>query len=689
MWVGFASVAWWWGAGCPKSSPDAEPVPEPAAPALALREDLVETLHGVRVADPYRWLEDGEAEGVVAFTADRRAEFLAATADLPQRTALYDRAQQLWRYDDETARSPCLQGAREIFRTKRADQDKWAIWVAEGPDDAGRIVLDPNTWAQTETLASFRPSPDCRYAVYGKAEAGDEDPALAVLDLDTGETLPDTFRGWKQGGVVWAHGRDGAAPEGFWYSSKPLPTEKPDGGHFYHHRVWWHALGTEAEQDELVLADDEVKEHYHGVSVSEDGRWQLRYQTRFNTNRLWLVDLQADPPEPVAVATEMDGEYRGQVLGETLLIVTDHDAPRRRVMATSTATPGREHWRELIGQTEDTLRSVAAVGGRLYAIYQHDAATKIVAHELDGTRIGEVALPTIGSASVSGWFSKPEVRIRFGSFARPNTVYRLEGGDLEVIHAPAIPVEPALLDRIVVDQAWFHSADGTRVPMFVVHDRDATGPLPTLLTGYGGFNVSRTPRFSTTYAMWIERGGIVAIPQPARRGRVRQGVARGGDARAQAERLRRLPRRRPVARRRGLDGARAARHRGGIERRLARLRRRHPAPRPVRRRAVQGPADRHGPLPQVRPRQHLVRGVRQRRGRRPDRLPARLLALPRRRRGDGLPSDPRRRIPPTTRGPIPPTPASSTPPCSGPIAIAAPSSPSSSTSSPTRVTAAA
>jgi prolyl oligopeptidase len=499
--------------GCLKAAPEQAAAPPVVPDPTTEREARVETLHGVEVADPYRWLEDGSAEAVATWSERRDTEFRAFTDDLPLRQALYDRAQALWRYDDETVRVECQVGQRALYRTKRADQDKWVVHLAEGPDDPGRVVIDPNTWARTETLAGFYPSPDCTKAVYGKANAGDENPVLAVLDLDTLEVGPDTFRGWRQGGVSWA--LDGS---GVWYSSRPLAEEKPDGGHFYFPRVWWHALGAEAAQDRLVLADDEVKEYYHHVDVSEDGRWLLLYQGRFNVNRLWLQDLtKGDHGERIDVATELDGEYSGWVVGDRLVVLTDWEAPRRRVMTAPLATPQREHWEELIPEAEDTLVSLSPVGGRLYVEYQHDASSKILVYELDGTAAGEVPLPTLGSASVGGWFGKPEVRVTFTSFGHPSSVYRYDPasqGALELLKASGIPIEPELLERIVVDQAWFHSKDGTEVPMFVVHAGapGEAGPRPTLLTGYGGFDISLTPKFSTTYAMWLEQGGVVAIP---------------------------------------------------------------------------------------------------------------------------------------------------------------------------------
>jgi prolyl oligopeptidase len=497
--------------GCPKAD-----VPPPApAPTVDLteRRDVVDTLATadgtLEVHDPYRWLEDADSPEVTAWTEERNADFAAFTDPLPIRTELYGELQALLRYDDATVPVPCLLGTRTTWSTKRADQDKWVVHVSNGPGDPGRVVVDPNTWEKTEQLAGFWESPDCRYAVVGKARGGDENAELTVLDLDTLQPQPDTFRGWKHGGISWRNDNSG-----FWYTAKPTAEEKPDGEHFYWHRVWWHTLGSAASADTLAQSNEQTKESYHGVYLDETGRWQLQGEWLGDKNKLWLLDVGKPGLERVPVAVDMDAQHRAEVVDDKLLVVTNWNAPKRRLMVADVAKPGREHWKELIPEGQDTLLNVAAVGGRLFATYAHDVATRIVVYGLDGKAQGEIPLPTLGTASVSGYWSKPEVRVHFASFGTPSTVYTWdpEKNALTLLKAPAIPVDPALLARIAVDQVWFHSKDGTAIPMFVVHDREAKGPGPVLLTGYGGFDNPMAPQFGTTYLLWVERGAAVAIP---------------------------------------------------------------------------------------------------------------------------------------------------------------------------------
>lgn len=471
-------------------------------------QDLVETLHGVRVADPFRWLEPSDAAEVRAWQEAWTAIAAERLGRLPQRSWLASRLEQLWRYDDLTPDSPCLRSERRWYATKRADQDKWALWQREEPDAEGRLVLDPNTWERTQTLGGSWSSPDGRYLAYGVARGGDENPVLRVLDLETGQHLPDRFRGWKQGTVSWRHDNSG-----FYYASKPLPGEVPGGEEHYWHRVWWHPLGTDGSQDVVVFEDPKVKEHYHGAQVSEDGQWLVLTRTRFQKSEIFLQDLWAGG-EPVPVATGFDADYQAWVVGSRVLLLTDRDAPRYRVLSASVHAPGREHQVELIPEhPDDTLSGLAPVGGRLYVVYQHAAHTRIDVRELSGAFSHALPLPGIGTASVSGFWSKPEVRVSYQSFATPPCEYRYnpDTRQLDLVHRAPIALD---VSRMVVEQVWYSSKDGTAVPMFLVHRDDVVqhGDNPVFLTGYGGFNVSRNPVFATTYALWVEAGGVLAMP---------------------------------------------------------------------------------------------------------------------------------------------------------------------------------
>ncbi len=493
----------------PTPAPDAGPAAEaPTGPSyLARRGDDADVLHGTRVADPYRWLEDGKAADVRAWEELHMARYTSAVDALPQRAWLAQRFDHLWRYDDESVPTPCMRGKAEGFWTKRKDQDKWVLHLRDKPGAAARVILDPNTWGETETLGGASFSDDCGLLAYGVARAGDENPVYRVLDTSTGEHLPDTLAGWRQGGVSWL-----PDASGFYYSAQPKAGEVAAGDEYYFSRVYFHRLGTTADQDAVVFEDREHREHFHGASVSEDGRWLVLTRSKFYEQEVFLQDLRKKGAKPVPVVTGFGHEYYVEAIGDRLLILTNWDAPRRRVMIASTTRPGREHWKELVPQGPDLIDGTSAVGDTLYVSSLHDASTRITAYDVKGKKLRDVTLPGIGSAGVSGYWSKPETRLYFTSFATPSAQYRydVKQDRLTEIWRSPVDFDPS---NIVTEQAWFTSKDGTRVPMFLVHAKDAPtdGSTPYLLTGYGGFNVSQTPYFSTLYGVWIEAGGGVAI----------------------------------------------------------------------------------------------------------------------------------------------------------------------------------
>ena len=445
--------------GCPKTS--TAPPPETAATAppsepndLAIRGEVVENLHGTDVADPYRWMEDEGSEVVTAWTAERNAAFAAYTDGLSEREFLYKRFQHLWRYDDEQTPSPCLLGDRSTWMTKKADQDKWVVHIRADKDAEARVLLDPNTWAETETLSGFYPSPDCSWVAYGVANAGDENPVLKIMNIDTGELLSDTLQGWKQGGVSWMHDNSG-----FYYSARPLEGERGGGDHNYFHRAWYHALNTTKEADVLELYDDEVKERWHGVYVSEDGKYRLYLQGVFNKNNVWIEPIAGG--ERVALADQQDWRYNVSVYNDRIYIVTDWEAPNQRVMVTTIDKPNRVDWTEFLPEAEDKLDSFGGVNGHFYARYQHNATTRIDVYTEAGERLHEVALPTVGSASMSGWWAKPETELYFSSFHQPGTTYTydVEANSTTLLKASPIDIDPT---GIVVEQIWYPSKDGTK-----------------------------------------------------------------------------------------------------------------------------------------------------------------------------------------------------------------------------------
>lgn len=470
--------------------------------------DHVEEIFGVPVRDAFRWLEPGADPDVLAWQQRWTEIATERIRALPQHDWLNSRLSALWRFDDQTPDSPSLRSHHAWYSTRRAEQDKWALWLRERPGAEGRVILDPNTWERTETLSGSWASPDARYLAYGVARGGDENPVVRVLDLQTMTLLPDRLRGQKQGMVSWRHDNSG-----FYYSSKPQPGEVAPGDEHYWHRVWFHALGTDASEDKLIYQDTQVKERYHFAQVSEDGQWLLLQRSEFYKVQIALQDLWSGGP-PVELTEGLDADYHPMVLDDRLVVHTDFGAPRYRVMVAPTQAAERGRWTELIPEhPEDTLSQLIGVGGRLYAVYQHAAHTRIAVHDLSGQHLHDVPLPGVGTASVSGFWSRPEVRISFQSFTIPASEYRYDPDErtLTLIHRTPIALDT---EGMVTEQVWYTSKDGTRVPMFLVYHGSLrrNGDNPVYLTGYGGFNISRLPVFATTYALWVQSGGVLALP---------------------------------------------------------------------------------------------------------------------------------------------------------------------------------
>ncbi|MFH2051583.1 MAG: prolyl oligopeptidase family serine peptidase [bacterium] len=475
----------------------------PPTPQRPVREDL----HGTVLVDEYQWLENADDPEVQAWTEAQHAFTRSITADLPQKAWLAERFNALWRYDDESVPSRVLDGERLFYYTKKKDDEKWVFVTRAREGAPEQVVIDPNEWPPTDTLAGISPSRDGRYVAFGTAHGGDENPVVQVMVTETGEILPDRLRGWKQSVGSWLP--DGS---GFFYTCKPLEGEVPEGEHEYWHSAWMHKLGTDPSEDVKVFGDDTTKELWHNVGVTEDGKYTVFNRGLFNVNDLYFRPTGTDGPL-IPLATGMKFEYGVDFIGDTILITTDEDAPRKMVYVTDAAHPEREHWKVFIPQHDkDKLLGIQPIAGHIYVTWMHDAYTRIQIYDLDGNFIRDLPLPTIGSGGVSGRWSLPDVWVYFSSYAYPSTTFKYDFDRNELDLYRAFPVEVDV-EGVVADQVWYESRDGTPVSMFIVHHADAKldGTNPTLLYGYGGFDVSMNPRFSTSILVWLEAGGVYCV----------------------------------------------------------------------------------------------------------------------------------------------------------------------------------
>ena len=474
-------------------------------------ETVVDNLHGQAIADPYRWLEKSDDPETVRWVGEQNAYTRSLLDQVEGREAVHRRLTEL--FSIGAASAPAVRQGRYFFTRRTGHQNQPVLYVRDGSDEPERVLLDPNELSAEGMIALdfWYPSWDGRLLAYGCSANGDEWSTLFVLDVDSGELLPDRIERARYATVAWRPDKSG-----FYYSRYPYPGEVPEGEENYHKRVFFHALGADSRSDLEIVVPNLEREHMPFASISRDGRYLLVHVHKGSAasqTDVWMRDL-AEDSELVPVAVGYDAYFGAQVVDGTLYLHTNLDAPRYHVFRTEAASPGRENWQEIIPEGQDVLETVSLVGGRVIGLYLHNATSALRVFEADGGRQFEVDLPLLGTViAVTGEWESPEAFYSFESFTVPSTIYRLDLGDRERSVWAAVDA-PLRADDYTVAQEWYISRDGTRVSTFLVHRTglDRSRPHPTLLTGYGGFNVNRTPLFTRGIYLWLEHGGIYALP---------------------------------------------------------------------------------------------------------------------------------------------------------------------------------
>ena len=476
--------------------------------------DQVDNYHGSEVADPYRWLEADvrESEAVAQWVKEQNEVTFAYLDALPERAAIAGRMRELWDYERYSV--PVRKGGRYFYAYNDGLQNQNVIYTQTDLDAEPELLIDPNGWSAdgTVALASYYPSPDGRHVAYLVQDGGSDWRVARVLDVARGETLDDRLEWLKFTGLAWAH--DGS---GFYYSRYPATAEEDKFQSLNKNMsVYFHRLGAAQDEDELIYARPDHPEWGPMADVTEDGR-HLVITIMVGTDARYSIvhqDLGDPDSEPVMLIEGFDYDYSlvGSV-GDELYFRTNNGAPRNRVIAIDVGRPAEEHWREVIPESADVLDQVGLVGGRLVAGYMRDARSVVKIFDLEGKETGSVPLPGIGTAEgFGGSADSPETFFSYASFNTPAIINRLDvqSGEVEVFKAPDIAFDP---EDYVVEQVFYESKDGTRVPMFISHHKDVepNGARPTLLYGYGGFNISLQPSFSTTRLAWMEMGGVYAV----------------------------------------------------------------------------------------------------------------------------------------------------------------------------------
>lgn len=479
----------------------------PVYPATR-RVDVVDTMFGHRVADPYRWLEaDARHDGeVAAWIAAQNAATQACLANLPGREVLRARLKAL--QDHEKFTVPRERGGRYFYTRNPGLENQAALLVRDGVDGADRVLIDPNAWSEhgTLALAEWAPSDDGALLAYAVQQDGADWRTIRVIDVASGDALGDELAWARFTTIAWVP--DGS---GFFYTRYPEPAAGDAA--LAGHGVYFHLLGTPQESDRLLHATPQRPELLHFIEVTRNGRYALITSTPgIQANSLVIVDLADEGWPARTVVDHFDAEWSPlDAAGDTLYLLTSDGAERRRIATLDLADPAAAP-RDLVPEdSAAVLGDARLVGGRLVGTYLVDVKTELRRFTLDGRPDGVVPLPGIGSAG--GFQGQPDANeafFVFTSFNAPTTILRYDvaANTAAVWAAPTVDAD---LARIAVEQRFYASKDGTRVPMFLIRRSDVDGPAPTLLHGYGAFGISMVSFYDPSLLAWIEQGGVVAI----------------------------------------------------------------------------------------------------------------------------------------------------------------------------------
>ncbi|OWK40603.1 prolyl oligopeptidase family serine peptidase [Fimbriiglobus ruber] len=477
--------------------------------------DHTDTYHGTTVNDPYRWLEDDvrKSKDVADWVAAENKVTATYLDAIPERDAIKARITELWNYEKISA--PSKQGGKYFFSRNDGLQNQSVLLVQDTLDSEPRVLLDPNTLSKdgTVALAGFIPSDDAKYAAYGIAEAGSDWNTWKVLDVASGKTLVDELKWVKFSSASWT-----ADGKGFFYSRFPEPkSEATFQALNENQKLYYHRLGTPQADDVLVYQRPDNPKWTVGGGVSEDGRYLIISIGDGTTSRKVRV-VYKDLLEPYGLPTDLIDNHDNKFGflgndGPVFYFVTDWNAPRKQVISIDTRNPDKKAWKTIVPESKETLEEVDLVGNLFVCGYLQDAKTVVKLYDMDGKFVRDVQFPGIGTASgFHGKRTDTETFYTFASFTTPPTTFRYDivTGQSKLLRQAKVKFDPTAYE---VKQVFYASKDGTRIPMFLAHKKGLKldGTNPTLLYGYGGFNISLPPAFSISRVQWMEMSGVLAV----------------------------------------------------------------------------------------------------------------------------------------------------------------------------------
>ncbi len=471
--------------------------------------DTVDTYFGNEVKDPYRWLEDDRSAETEAWVKEQNASTFNFLDKIPFRDDLKNRLEKLWNY--EKVGSPFKEGDYTYFYKNNGLQNQYVVYrKKEGGEE--EVFLDPNTFSEdgTTSLMGLQFTKDGSKAAYLISEGGSDWRKGIVINTTNREIVEDTLVDIKFSGISWK------GNEGFFYSSYDKPEGSELSAKTDQHKLYYHKLGTPQSDDAIIFGGTAKEKHrYVGASVSEDEKYLfISASTSTSGNKLFLKDLTQPNSGLITILDNTDSDtFVIETVGSKLYLVTNMDAPNKKIVVTDASNPTPEHWKDFIPETEHVL-TTGTGGGYFFTEYMVDAISQVLQYDYDGKLVREVRLPGVGSAS--GFGGKKEEEEFYFSFTNYNTPsssykYNVETGEYEQYWRPEIDFNPEDYES---KQVFYTSKDGTKIPMIITCKKgvERNGKNPTILYGYGGFNISLTPSFSIVNAVWMEQGGIYAVP---------------------------------------------------------------------------------------------------------------------------------------------------------------------------------
>jgi len=470
---------------------------------------VIDDYHGNQVPDPYRWLEDDHSDETKSWVTDQNKVTFSYLDKIPYRDKVKDRLTDLWNY--ERYSSPFKRGDKYYYFKNDGLQNQSVLYAIEGLAGDGKVVLDPNTFSEdgTTSLGGFSFNADGTLLAYMISEGGSDWRTAQILDLKTMKTLDDKIEWIKFSGLSWKG-------DGFFYSRYPIADKQDElSGKNENHMVYYHKLGTAQKEDQLVFSQPEHPQRNSYAQTTEDERFLIIASSESTSgNSLSVKDLDQNSANIVSVIEGFTNDYSiVDNEGEDLLVLTNYNAPNQRLIKIKTSNFSESAWEDFIPESENKLQWVSTAGDKLFASYLNNASSLVKVFDRKGKFIKDLELPGIGSVSgISGKQDAEDAFYSFTSFTYPTSIFKLNTSTLEseLFRKPDVDFEP---ENYVTEQLWFTSYDGTKVPMFVTYKKGITldGDNPTLLYGYGGFDISITPSFNPGRIPLLENGGVFAV----------------------------------------------------------------------------------------------------------------------------------------------------------------------------------